>query len=158
MTLPALMLQKPHAKSKACDHVSCLQRQLALWKKGGIAELLQEGRAIQRSLNGSLSSRRNVKDVKDDATTARKFDQLTMEGRVRAALQLLTKEARSGLLSLDKVISDGSGQTIRDILEDKHPNPEPVHADAILDENATNTDFHSILFESRSHPKFCPSY
>ena len=48
--------------------------------------LLQEGKAIQKSLNGSLSSRR---DVKDDATTARKFLQLMMEGRVRAALQIL---------------------------------------------------------------------
>ena len=109
------------------------------------ALVLQEGKAIQKSLNVSLSSRR---DVKDDATTARKFSQLMMEGRVRAALQLLTKETRSGLLSLDEVISDGSGKTVRDVLEDKHPDPEPIHADAILNEDTTNADFPPILFDS----------
>ena len=33
MTLPSLMLQKPHAKSKTHDHISCLQRRLNLWRK-----------------------------------------------------------------------------------------------------------------------------
>ena len=79
MTLPALVLQKPHAKSKTQDHISCLQRRLALWEKGDIAELLKEGKAIQRSLKASSSRR----DAKDDATTARKFSQLMMEGRVK---------------------------------------------------------------------------
>ena len=35
MTLPSLMLQKPYAKSKTCDHISCLQRRLRFWEKGG---------------------------------------------------------------------------------------------------------------------------
>ena len=65
MTLPALVLQKPHAKSKTRDHISCLQRRFALWEKGDIAELLKEGKAIQRSLKASSSRR----DAKDDATT-----------------------------------------------------------------------------------------
>ena len=50
MTLPSLMLQKPHAKSKTHDHISCLQRRLSLWEKGDISNLLKEGRALQRSL------------------------------------------------------------------------------------------------------------
>ena len=36
ITLPSLMLQKPHAKSKTHDHISCLQRRLSLWEKGDI--------------------------------------------------------------------------------------------------------------------------
>ena len=32
MTLPSLMLQKPHAKSKTHDHISCLQCRLSLWE------------------------------------------------------------------------------------------------------------------------------
>ena len=60
-----------------------------------------------------------------------------MEGRVRAALQLLTNESRSGLLSLEEVVSDGSGRTVRDVLEEKHPDPEPAHADTILNEQMT---------------------
>ena len=71
-----------------------------------------------------------------------------MQGKTRAALQLLTKETRSGALSLDEVISDGSGKTVRDILEDKHPDPVPAHADAILNEDMTNADFYPIIFDS----------
>ena len=130
MTLPALVLQRPHAKSKTRDHIQCLQCRLALWEKGDISELLMEGRAIQRSVK-AMSSRR---DSRDDATTARKFAQLMMEGRVRAALQLLTSETRSSILSLEEVIGDGSGRTVRDVLEEKHPHPEPAHADTILNE------------------------
>ena len=54
MTLPALMLQKPHAKSKVQEHIACLQRRLSLWEKGEIAELLKEGRAIQKALQSSM--------------------------------------------------------------------------------------------------------
>ena len=50
MTLPALLLQKPHAKSKVQEHTACLRRRLSLWDKGDIVELLKEGRAIQRSM------------------------------------------------------------------------------------------------------------
>ena len=50
MAMPALVLQKSHAKSKTCDHIACLHRRLALWEKGAIAELLKEGKAIQRNL------------------------------------------------------------------------------------------------------------
>ena len=144
MTLPALVLQKPHAKSKTRDHISCLQRRFALWEKGDIAELLKEGKAIQRSLKASSSRR----DAKDDATTARKFAQLMMEDRVRAALQFLTSETRSCLLSLEEVIGDGSGRTVREVLEDKHPDPEPVHAGTILNERMTSVDFHPVLFDN----------
>ncbi len=93
----------------------------------------------------SLSSRRGAKD---DATTARKFSQLMMEGRDRAALQFLTNETRSGLLSLEDIINDGSGRTVKDVLEDKHPDPEPAHADAILNERIANVDFHPVLFNN----------
>ena len=144
MTLLALVLQRPHAKSKTRDHIQCLQRRFALWEKGDIAELLREGKAIQRSLK-AMSSRR---DAKEDAITARNFTQLMMEGRVRAALQLLTSETRSCILSLEEVIGDGSGRTVRDVLEEKQPHPEPAHADTILNERMTSVNFHPILFDN----------
>ena len=34
MIMPALLLQKPHAKSKIQEHITCLQRRLSLWDKG----------------------------------------------------------------------------------------------------------------------------
>ena len=32
MTMPALLLQKPHSRSKTKDHVKCLERRLEDWK------------------------------------------------------------------------------------------------------------------------------
>ena len=40
-TLPALLLQKPHTKSK--EHIACLKRRLSLWDNGNIVELVKEG-------------------------------------------------------------------------------------------------------------------
>ena len=48
--MQALLLQKPHARSKARDHVLHLTRRLELWKIGNISTLLREGITIQRCL------------------------------------------------------------------------------------------------------------
>ena len=97
MTLPAMVLQKTIAKSKTRDHISCLQRRLELWWRGEISELFKEGTAIQRSLH--LSSQR--RDSTEEAKRAYKFVMLMMVGKVRAALRLLTKQAKSGVLRHD---------------------------------------------------------
>ena len=65
-----------------------------------------EGKVIQRSLNPGR------RGVNDDTTTARRFSKLMMEGRIRAALRLLTKESRSGPLSLDEVVDARSAKTV----------------------------------------------
>ena len=46
MTMPALLLQKPHSRSKAKDHIYCLKRCLETLKVGRIEELVHEGRKI----------------------------------------------------------------------------------------------------------------
>ena len=58
MTLPILVLQKPFATSKTCDHVQCLERRLKLWQKGDLEALLEEGHSIQHRLSSSHSNRR----------------------------------------------------------------------------------------------------
>ena len=50
IVLPILLLQKPHQRSKAKEHTSCLTRRLESWLKGDINELLNEGRTIQNRL------------------------------------------------------------------------------------------------------------
>ena len=136
MTLPSLMLQKPHAKSKIHDHISCLQHRLMLWDKGDIADLLKEGKALQKLLIKSQPFRR---DTIDNASTARRFSKLMMEGRVRAALKLLSEDTGSDPMSLDEIVDDGSGKSVRDVLEDKHQ--EPVHAEVLLEEDTSNVEF-----------------
>ena len=60
-----------------------------------------------------------------------------MEGRIRAALWLLTNKTQTGLLSLDEVLygnpTSPIGKTVRDILEEKHPDANPAHTDATRD-------------------------
>lgn len=144
MTLPSLMLQKPHAKSKTHDHISCLQRRLTLWEKGDISSLLKEGRALQKSLARSQPPKRVATD---DASAARKFSKMMMEGRVRAALKLVSDNSNAGLLNLEEIIDDTSGKTVRDVLEDKHPDPKPAHPEALLGD-ADNDGFHPAIFDS----------
>ena len=72
-----------------------------------------------------------------------------MKGKVRAALQLLTKGAGSAPLRLDDRVEE-CGKSVRDILKDKHPHPMPLHPDVILTEDVTaaSGDFHQVLFDS----------
>lgn len=50
MILPALLLQKPHARSRTKEHTKHLERRLNLWKDGDLVSLLDEGQAIQSRL------------------------------------------------------------------------------------------------------------
>ncbi len=45
-----LLLQKPHRKSKAREHTSCLERRLQLWSEGEFDDLLNVGKALQGRL------------------------------------------------------------------------------------------------------------
>ena len=47
MIIPALLLQKPSAKSKAKQHSESLRKRLDLWRKGDILKLQQEATHIQ---------------------------------------------------------------------------------------------------------------
>ena len=54
---------------------------------------------------------------------------MMMDGRVRAALKLLSDDSHTGLLSLDQTI-DTTGKAVINILEDKYPYSDPVHPEA----------------------------
>ena len=70
MTLPSLMLQRPHAKSKTHDHISCLWCRSSLWEENDISNFLTEGRALQKSL---ARSQLPTGDTADQALTVRRF-------------------------------------------------------------------------------------
>ena len=140
MTMPALLLQKPHSKSKTRDHISCLSRRLELWENGNISVLMKEGKLIQSHLRSSFGGHPN----NDNEKLARTFSRLMTGGRVRTALATNT---RTGLLSLDEIISNDSGKTVRDVLEEKHPDAKPAHAASIVT-CSDETDFHPVIFES----------
>ena len=51
-------------------------------------------------------------------------------------------------MSLDEIVDDGSGKSVRGVLEDKHPDPEPVHAEVLLEEDTSKVEFHPAVFDS----------
>ena len=145
MTMPALLLQKPHARSKSKDHIKCLSRRLHLWETGDIKELLHEGRIIQAHL-----SKQDHGENEDSSKTARKFAKYMMRGKIRSATQLLSRRACNGALNLDHVIKENShDKTVREILIEKHPEAQEVHPDNVLPiKEISTTQFHDVLFES----------
>ena len=115
-----LLLQKPHARSKSCDHVQHLSRRLDLWKNGDVQALIREGSTIQKRIK---LGRGRV----DDDHIARIFSKLMLEGKVKSALRYVTDNVKGGVLSLDNtvMVKGENGQqepkSVLDILHSKHP-------------------------------------
>ena len=148
IVMQCLLLQKPHAKSKAKEHTVHLERRLKIWQEGNIDVLLHEGRCIQKHL---VSSRNQMPDQKK---TARIFSRLMLQGKVNAALRLLSRDDSGGVPSLDDLIPTGIGQngeviqqTTRDVLMEKHPEGKPASDDVLLDTSSTNHCHDQIIFE-----------
>ena len=146
--MQCLLLQKPHAKSKAKEHAIHLERRLQLWHVGNIDVLLHEGRCIQKRLVSSKTQ------MFDPEKTARIFSRLMLQGKVKAALRLLSHSENKGVLSLDDLIpvegrqnGDAVQQTTRDILLEKHPKGKPAPDGALVDTSSTNHCHDSIIFE-----------
>ena len=58
MILPALLLQKPHSRSRTKEHVKHLECRLSLWKGGNLDSLLEEGQTIQSRLSRECNSQK----------------------------------------------------------------------------------------------------
>ena len=142
MTMPALLLQKPHRRSKARDHRDCLRRRLLVWKFGNIAALVDEGRTIQQHLPISHSAPGGT-----DSTLSRRFAKLIFEGKTKAALRLLSRSSdNSRVLPLDDIVEEET--TVSEILKKKHPEGHPSSPHTLLPPNSQSEDHpHPILFD-----------
>ena len=87
IVLPILLLQKPHRKSKAKEHATCLERRLRLWEDGNLNDLALEGRTIQSRLPkfNSSTAKQNL---------SRSFASLMFAGKTKAALDLLSQSQK----------------------------------------------------------------
>lgn len=121
MLMPALLLQKPHAKSKASEHSSYLRDRLSTWREGDIAKLLNEGRAIQRRVCSVKQSTRELSRAKQCAS-------FVEEGNLKAALRLVDNNSK-GTLLLDKTLD--SGITVKERLHQLYPPSQPASEEAI---------------------------
>ena len=116
VVLPALLLQKPSAKSKKAEHKRLLEERLDLWRKRDIKILLSQGSTIQRRLTKSVQKQR--------VDVARTFANLMFEGKVTAAVRMICDQESKGLLPL-------SDETLTQ-LKAKHPAPAGIADDTLL--------------------------
>ena len=98
MVLPILLLQKPSRASKTKHHITHLERRLRWWLKGDLDELVREGRAIQQRLPKNGSNKVNL-------NLARSFSNLMFMGKCKAAVNLLSREEKGGILHLDNPVN-----------------------------------------------------
>eukprot|EP00795_Rhopilema_esculentum_P015800 gene15800-7104_t len=117
MIMPSLLLQKPSKKSKSKDHVEKLRKRLDLWKIGNFDELVREARFIQ----SNFSQHRGADNIEQ---VAKKFNGLIINGKINAALKLLSDAQRNGILLLD-------GPTLQ-LLRKKHPDGEEKFENLLL--------------------------
>ena len=94
---------------------------------------MNECRCIQNHLKSAHPESDKSRDV------ARLFDHLLSEGKVGAALHLLTVTRKEGVLPLDSLVpsgSDSSGsplfKTTKEILQEKHPRGRGATQDSLL--------------------------
>ena len=144
MVMPALLLQKPNAKSKAKDHVSLLERRLQLWVKGNLEELLFESRTIQHKLKKAIGTQKGKTKQLSSI-----FAKMMMQGRVRAALRLITEDYSTGPLSLDTKIDPKNpcSLTVKEELQKKHPARKDAKKSAILLPESPTINPHPILYD-----------
>ena len=139
LVMPLLLLQKSHPKSKTKEHAQCLERRLKLWFLGNIKELVHECRTIQQHL---APRRRN--GFQQDERLARSFSHLMFRGKVRAAMRLISDQSAAGVLNLDEEID---GTSVRDILKEKHPQPQVPRPSALLLPVNNGSNIHPVLFD-----------
>lgn len=137
MTLPILILQKPFAKSKSSDHVHCIERRMKLWLCGDLSALLVEGRSIQRGLTSPRAS-------SDPNNVSFTFSKLMLQGKVRAALRLLSDHENGHPLQLDQMVGSKS---VRDTLLDKHPPGCPLDPRGVVPPVSGAFDPHPVYFD-----------
>ena len=115
--LSILTLQKPSAKPKPKQLGACLERRMALWAKGDVAALLEEGRCLQKSLP------RGTSRSSTDCKLARTFANLMFRGKTSAALDLLASKGSSGVLHVSDPSNnqDPTSPSVLDVLKLKHP-------------------------------------
>ena len=101
---------------------------------------MNEGRTIQlhlplsRPLNHTQEQRQ-----------ARTFAHLMFQGKVRAALRLVSDQCSSGVLNIDQEVD---GTPVLDLLKSKHPPAQQTSSATLLPPNDRSPETHPILFEA----------
>ena len=149
MVMPLLLLQKPAEPSSHQLRVACLARRLDAWIEGRFHDLLMEARTLQIYLS---RRRHNVHEHGGEdggSSMSRIFARLMLQGKVKAALRILSADSRGRVLDLDESLSlcsrDGERLSVRDILKAKHPSGQPIVSDALV--TSEPPPVHPVIYE-----------
>ena len=111
---------------------------------------MNEGRTIQYKSNKTQRTQN-----RDPQKQARTFSKFMMEGKVRAAIRLITEDKCNGPLNLDNVVDSSTQETVRDILKKKHPPKQTVRPEAITKLDTPIQEPHPILFDQINGDLIC---
>ena len=71
------------------------------------------------------------------------------EGKTSAAIKLLTRYKRGGLLPLDAPVdSTKPSRLVCDVLKEKHPPAQPLLRDCLITEVQEPPPFHPVMFDA----------
>lgn len=138
--MPCLLLQKSHSNRKGKEAKDILERRLALWRDGNLQDLFSKGRAIQCR----LSKPRRTHETSKANSLSRTFANMMFQGKVGAALQLLSDKGPGSVLGLHEV--NQNEKTVKQILIEKHPPRMPVDIDSITHEKPLS-QFHPVIYD-----------
>ena len=130
------------------NHLACLERRLTARTEGDLASLLQEGSTIHGQFLRTRGNARSKQQI------AQSFAKLMLDGRVRAALRLLTDQDTAGPISPDKLIDpdNNPGEIVRDILLEKHSIGQPLNPSALLPPDHHAQEPHPLTFDQLTGP------
>ena len=144
--LPTLLLQLPCPDSTAKANSTHLQRRMDLLSAGGTIQLLlEEGRCLQEILFRPKKGGRR----QGESDHAREFGDCMRNGKVQNALRKLQgSTTRSGVLKVDDTVksSNGNPVTVREVLQEKHPDAVSATPDVLLSGDASAPN--DIMFAS----------
>ena len=108
-----------------------------MWLSGDLTALLEEGCSIQRGLTCPCISN-------DSGNVSLSFSKLMLQGRVCAALRLLSDHEHGFPLQLDKMVGSKS---VMEIMLDKHPCGCPLDPSAVAPPVSSAFDPHPVYFD-----------
>ena len=115
MIIPNLILQKTRKNSKNNEHVKLLNDRMNLWDQGKFWDLLKDAEIVQRRLSSSQKS---------DVEISRLFSRFMLQGKVNAALRLLSESGNNGVLPINE---ENKAKLI-----DMHPQESLVYKTSLL--------------------------
>ena len=119
----AVILQTTQSCKRARDIRKRINQRLELWDKGEYAALVDdtESEVLSRDRNGKARKQ-------TDETKARAFNARVLSGRLRSAVQTLTRSEDGGVLAPDAKCTK-TGRPVLEVLREKHPKMKDVDPD-----------------------------